>query len=229
MKIRSPNYCYIVVLLLCLIFASAATAEAKDKEAWRILFNGENLDGWEFRGKMDESAPTFDVENGVIVGRTRMPVNPTAFVGTTEQFKDFELVFEVKVDKDLNSGVQVRSTPEGTMRGAQVEIQNGSDRTGFIFGQGMGKWLTEDIAEVSKGNAAFRDNEWNHFRVLVEGKNIKTWINGEQVADTTNDEIAAEGVIGLQVHAHPRGKFREAGAKEILSAMWRNIRIREIK
>ena len=128
MKIHSPLYWCIVALALGYILASPATAGTKDTNEWRSLFNGENLDGWEFRGKMDESAPTFDVENGAIVGRTRMPVNPTAFVGTTEQFKDFELIFEVKIDKDLNSGVQVRSTSEGPVRGAQVEIQNGFGR-----------------------------------------------------------------------------------------------------
>lgn len=213
---------------VCVLAVFFTPAKASADSEWRSLFNGKNLDGWEFRGKQDASAPTFDVEDGMIVGRTRLPANPTAFVSTVEQFKNFELVFEVKVDKNLNSGVQVRSPSEGTVRGAQVEIENGSKRSGFIYGQGMGKWLTDDIDEVSKTNGAFLSEEWNQFRVLVQGKNIKTWINGTAVADTTHDDIAPEGVVALQVHGHPRGKERDAGAKEILSVRWRNIRIREI-
>ncbi|NJO20747.1 MAG: DUF1080 domain-containing protein [Spirulinaceae cyanobacterium RM2_2_10] len=207
---------------------STVPAEVESMDSWRELFNGRNLDGWVFRGKADESAPTFEVEDATIVGRTRIPANATAFLATEQQFEDFELYFEVRIDQDLNSGVQVRSTPEGTVRGAQVDIQNGSERTGFIFGQGMGKWLTQDIAEVSRGNHAFRDGEWNQFRVRVEGGNVKTWVNGQQVADTTHEDIASAGVIALQVHAHPRGQQRESGAKEVLSVKWRNIKVSEI-
>ena len=47
---------------------------------------------------------------------------------------------------------------------------------------------------------------------------VSLWINGQEVADTTHDDIALEGVIALQVHGYPRGKKREAGAKEILGS-----------
>lgn len=196
---------------------------AKDGE-WKTLFNGKNLDGWEFRGGGNEP-PTFEVKNGEIVGSTKIPGNKTAFVCTTEQYKDFELLFDVKVDKDLNSGVQIRSTPTGTVRGAQVEIQNGSPKTGNIFGQGMGMWLTE---EITPGNKAYKSGEWNTFRVLVQGKTIKTWINDQPITTTTHDKVASEGIIGLQVHGYPRGKNREKGAKEVLSARWKNIKIRKL-
>ncbi|MEM1157762.1 MAG: DUF1080 domain-containing protein [Verrucomicrobiota bacterium] len=197
---------------------------AKELEKdWRMLFNGKDLEGWEFRGKAGESAPRFTVEEGAIVGRTVIPYNPTAFMATTESFKDFELIFEVKVDKELNSGVQVRSTAAGAVKGPQVEIENDSPKTGYIFGQGMGMWLSDDI---SPANKAFKSNDWNQFRVLVKGQNIRTWINDVPVADTTHERIDSEGVIALQIHGYPRGKYREAGAREILSASWRNIKVR---
>jgi len=213
-----------VSILLSSVFFFSHAAEGESDAGWRILFDGKSLDGWEFRGKEGESAPTFEVIDGAIVGKTRIPSNPTAFVATTESFKDFELLFDCKVDKELNSGVQVRSTPEGTVRGAQVEIQNETNKTGHIYGQGMGQWLTEDIPKGK--DTPFQSNEWNTFRVLVKGQNIKTWINDVPVTDTTNEKIAPDGVIALQVHGYPRGKAREAGAKEILSVAWKNIKIR---
>jgi len=216
------------LVTLFLLAAVGCGTNAQDSEAqWKVIFNGKDLTGWEYRGREGDTAPTFDVENGAIVGRTRIPGNPTAFVATTELLKDFELVFECKVDKELNSGVQVRSTLEGGVRGAQVEIQNGSDKTGHIFGQGMGQWLTQDIPK--DGDHPFKPNEWNHFRVLVQGQNIKTWINDVPVTDTTHEKIAPEGIIALQVHAYPRGKAREEGAKEILSVAWKNIKVRIIE
>jgi hypothetical protein len=47
------------------------------------------------------------VENGTIIGTT-VEGSPNTFL-TKGLFKDFELQFEVKVDDQLNSGVQVRS------------------------------------------------------------------------------------------------------------------------
>ena len=214
----------ILMLMLVVLFSLYSVGNPGMEEVWRILFNGKNFDGWEYRGGGD-ALPTFNVENGTIVGRTLIPYNNSAFMCTKEQFKDFELVFEVKIDEGLNSGVQLRSTPEGTVKGAQIEIESGFLRTGYIFGQGMGMWLSEDFPEK---NEAFKKNEWNKFRAVVRGKNIKTWINDIPIADVTHEKVASVGVIALQVHAYPRGKKREQGAKEILSVAWRNVKIREL-
>lgn len=214
----------IVVLVLISLVPLFGAGETLKSEKWRTLFNGENLDGWEYRGGGD-APPTFNVEEGTIVGRTLIPQNDGAFLCTKEQFKDFELLFEVRIDEGLNSGVQLRSTPEGTVRGAQVEIESGSRKTGYIFGQGMGTWLSENLP---KENEAFEKNKWNKFRVLVRGNNIKTWVNGKPVADLTSSKVAPEGVIALQVHGYPRGKKREQGANEILSVAWKNIKIKEL-
>ncbi len=203
---------------------SVQITEAGADEGWQTLFNGKNFDGWEYRGGSDE-APKFEVKDGAIVGYTLIPRNRTGFMATKEQFRDFELVFECRIDEGLNSGVQVRSTPSGTVRGAQVEIQAGFSRTGYIFGQGMGMWLSEDLPD---SNDAFKSNEWNHFRVLVRGSNIKTWINGKHLADLTHERVALEGVIALQVHGYPRGSRREQGSDKVLTVAWRNIKIREI-
>jgi hypothetical protein len=214
----------IVMLAFAVLLALSSVGKPGTEEGWRTLFNGKNFDGWEYRGGGDQP-PTFGVEEGTIIGRTLIPMNKTGFLATKEQFKNFELIFEVKIDEGLNSGVQLRSTPEGTVRGAQVEIESGSPRTGYIFGQGMGMWLSEDLPDK---NEAFKTNEWNQFRVLVQGQNIKTWINDEPVADLTHDKVAREGVIALQVHAYPRGSKREQGADKLLSVAWKNIKIREL-
>jgi hypothetical protein len=224
MKKNNLKKTRILMLMLGVLFSLCSVGNPGMEEGWRILFNGKNFDGWEYRGGGD-AKPTFKVEDGTIVGRTLIPHNDGAFMCTKEQFKDFELVFEVKIDEGLNSGVQLRSTPEGIVKGAQIEIESGSQRTGFIFGQGMGMWFSEKFTEK---NDAFIKGEWNKFRVLVQGQNIKTWINDKPIEDLTHDRVAPERVIALQVHGYPRGNKREQGAKEVLSVAWRNIKIKEL-
>ncbi len=214
-----------ITLIILSGFLSLSLAGSQAQEKWIELFDGKTFNGWEYRGGGD-APPTFDIENGTIVGRTLIPHNNSAFMCTKKQFKDFELIFEVKIDEGLNSGVQVRTAPGGSVAGAQVEIESGSKKTGYIFGQSMGTgWLSEDLPEE---NTTFIPGEWNKFRVVAKGKNIKTWVNGTPLADLTHEMIAPEGVLGLQVHGYPRGKWRAAGADKILSVAWKNIKIKEL-
>lgn len=214
-----------VMLAALMLISFFGAGQPVMDDGWKDLFNGKNLDGWEFRGGGNEK-PTFDVEDGAIVGHTLIPRNDAAYLSTTEEFKDFELVFEVKIDEGLNSGVQLRSTSTGTMRGPQVEIESGSHKTGYIFGQGMGTSYFD--VELPEENVVFIKNKWNKFRVIVKGNNIKTWINDVQFADLSTDKIAPKGVIGLQIHGYPRGKAHEEGADKVLSVAWKNIKIREL-
>jgi hypothetical protein len=208
-------------LALCLAVTPAAVAD-KDEEGWVPLFNGKNLNGWEQRN----GTATYRVEEGCIVGKTNEG-SPNSFLCTTREYGDFELKFEVKVDDQLNSGVQIRSkskgnTKEGRVHGPQVEIAtNGT--AGFIYGEALDTgWLTTKMDDA-KAKAAFKKGEWNKFHVKATGKSIKTWVNGVPVADLVDEKSGMmSGFIGLQVHGIARG----AGPYEV---RWRNISIKEIK
>jgi len=71
---------------------------------WKSLFNGKDLTGW----KQLNGQAKYTVENGEIVGTT-VSGEPNSFLATTENYGDFILEFEFKVDSTMNSGVQFRS------------------------------------------------------------------------------------------------------------------------
>ncbi len=193
------------------------------QEGWTDLFDGKTLDGFEQKN----GTATYRVEDGSIVGKTSEG-SPNSFLCTKRSYGDFELLFEVKVDDALNSGVQIRSAslPEkdnGRVHGPQVEIAtNGT--AGFIYGEGlkgMG-WLSEDRSNEA-AKAAFKKGEWNKYRVLAEGKSIKTWVNDVPVADLVDEKTGMmTGFIGLQVHGIRKG----SGPYEV---RWRNLKVRELK
>jgi hypothetical protein len=157
-----------------LLWAFALAASLQD-DGWGALFDGKSLDGWEQKN----GSATYRVEDGCIVGRTAEG-SPNSFLATKKSYGDFELKFEVKVDDELNSGVQIRSasTPDfnnGVVHGPQVEIAvNGT--AGFIYGESLKTgWLSEDRSDP-KAQAAFKKGDWNRYRVVAEGKSIKTWV-----------------------------------------------------
>lgn len=199
----------------------AAEKTAADNAGFTSLFDGKTLDGW----KQRNGTAKYRVEEGCIVGKTNEG-SPNSFLCTTKDYADFELLFEVKVDDQLNSGVQIRSVSRKDVKnsrvhGPQVEIAtNGT--AGFIYGEALGTGWLSDQEKVNKKTNAFKKGEWNSYRVLAVGKSIKTWINGEQVADLVDDKSKMpSGFIGLQVHGIKKG----TGPYEV---RWRNIKIREI-
>src|SRR3954468_8606089 len=89
---------------------------------WVALFDGKSLDGWEQKN----GTASYSVEDACIVGKTTEG-SPNSFLATKKNYGDFELKFEVKVDDELNSGVQIRSASKpdyknGVVHGPQVEI-----------------------------------------------------------------------------------------------------------
>lgn len=186
---------------------------------WVQLFNGRDLEGWE---QINGSA-RYEVKDGCVVG-TSVPNSPNSFLCTKKKYADFELEFEVKVDKELNSGVQIRSESKpdfqnGRVHGYQVEIAVGGFSGGIYDEARRKKFLNADkpTDEIRK---LLKENEWNRFRIRCQGDRIQTWVNDVKVTDL-KDDLTKTGFIGLQVH----GVGKRA---EPLTVQWRNLRLREI-
>ena len=93
----------VAALLSTSLVLSPAPAAAQ-APAWKELFKDGTLDGFQ----IVSGSATYEVVDGVLVGTTTEG-SPNTFLATNAPLKDFELEFEVKVDDELNSGVQVRS------------------------------------------------------------------------------------------------------------------------
>ena len=211
----------IFTLLLSLLFN--ATNFAADKK-YKAIFDGKTLNGWTQRN----GTATYRVEKKSVVGKTNEG-SPNSFLCTDKDYGNFDLMFEVKVDDKLNSGVQIRSQtkggPKGRVNGPQVEIEasgkNGAE-AGYIYGEAAGGWMTP--ADKLKPHKHFKDGKWNKYRVVANGANIKVWINGALISDLDHEErfkSHPKGFIGLQVHSIGRG----TGPYEV---RWRKIKIKEL-
>lgn len=219
------------LLLLCLItFPMSLHADE-----WVDLFNGKNLEGWVSKG----GKASFEVKDGVIVGTTA-PKTPNSFLSPQKQYGDFELEFEVKCDPKLNSGVQFRSVDklenfpkhfkgkdlnEAKKRfgrkglvGPQFEIA-AEGTAGAIWFEGVGGWIFKPEKELIL--KTYHVDDWNKYRVVVQGEKIEIWINGVHVGETKDERTTMKkGFLGFQVHAI-QGNHK-------WQVCWRNIRIKEL-
>jgi hypothetical protein len=167
---------------------------------WTPLFNGKDLTGWY---PCNGTAP-YTVENGEVVGKTVVD-SPNSFLCSKEKYGDFILEYDVWVDTNFNSGMQIRSIADpaiknGRVHGTQVEVDP-SDRawSGGIYDEARRGWLyTNEGQDAAK--RAFKMKEWNRFRIEAIGTSIRTWVNGVPVASIM-DNLTPSGVLALQVHS----------------------------
>jgi hypothetical protein len=145
---------------------------------------------------------------------------------------DFELRVKLRLNATNNSGIQYRSrhVTDGTVanqwvvRGYQGEVRNQNeppDVSGFIYDEGgkrgrlclVGekavwengkKTVTGRTCTPEEFKTAFKVDDWNEYRIVARGDNIKQFINGVQTVDFTDKEpglALKEGIIALQLHA----------------------------
>ena len=232
--------CLPFATVLAALVALAPAAEPKtatpalkpDADGWIRLFNGKDLQGWVQNGGNAD----YRVENAEIVGTSR-PNTPNSFLCTAHEYGDFVLEVEFKIQPGLNAGVQIRShcfaeakeyewkgktikVPAGRVHGYQVEIDASARAwSAGIYDEGRRGWLN-DLKDNPAAQRAFKQNEWNKFRIECRGDSIKTWINGAAAADL-KDSMTPRGFIALQVHGV--GKKEEA-----MEVRYRNVRLQEL-
>lgn len=201
------KYFILAALLSVGLISSTVLAQStlKNQKGWTNLFDGTSLQGWKAVGG---KAP-YTVENGAIVG-TMTKKTPNSFLITEEQYGDFILELDVKLEgSQTNSGVQTRSqydpsanNGQGRVFGRQMEIDPSARAwTGGIYDEARRGWLYPlDLNEKAK--SAFKAEEFNHYRIEAIGDEIRTWVNGIPVAYVI-DTLDKKGIIGLQVHSIP--------------------------
>jgi len=191
-----------------------ALTDAEREAGWELLFDGHSTDGW--RGYMMETIPDgWQALDGEL---TR--VGRGSDIITTEQFANFDLTLEWKVELGGNSGVLFRAVegPDRIYMGAPemqiLDDENHADGRSPLTSVGSNYAL-----HPAPPGLAHPVGEWNSLRILVDGNHVEHWLNGvrtvqyelgsadwlERVAASKFSEWpeygqASRGHIGLQEH-----------------------------
>jgi len=227
---------HLITSLSALILLLAIHPKCKGQEKWIPLFDGETLNGW----SVHSGSATYRVEEGAIVGQA-VKGSPNSFLCTQREFSDFILEFEVFLDDpELNSGVQFRSQiakqemvfwfrnsqgeyqshaiPADRVYGYQVEIASeAGGASGGVYDEARRAMMPWWPVKGSRESKAFKNDQWNSYRIECRGDSIKTFVNGMLITHF-RDALSLSGIIGLQVH--------DVGNDPTpYQVRWRNIRI----
>ena len=190
-------------ILFCTLVLSACGS------GYTSLFDGKTLEGWSC--DPPELSADWTVVDGELVGENTG--EGASIIWTSASFTDFEVELDyIAMMDDYDSGIFLRGMSQQVQIGISRSLQQ--DMTACIYAPeddlGIYPGRTDKVAAIH------RVGEWNHLKVIVEGKRIQTFLNGEPMVDYTAVVMPDEGPLGLQLHGgvHMKVKFRDIKVKE---------------
>ncbi len=200
------------ILLVALGFAVVPMGTVRAEGGWEPLFDGKTLGGW-------KTLPggTWEVVEGVIVGKSPKSESRHGILLTERRFGDFEVRAKFRVLSG-NSGFYFRCEPVAggvSVHGFQVEVDFTQD-TGGLYETGGRAWVAKPKAEEIP-KKKYLPGEWTDLHLVARGGDITVRINGEVTAELKGDPGRAEGHIGLQLHGgqEMHVEFKDLEIKEM--------------
>ena len=213
------------LILTLALLASFATAEETQ------LFNGKDLTGWEGDPKfwsVQDGAIT-----GVSSKENPVPHNTfIIWKGGEPSDFTLTLRYKTTPGDDkkfTNSGIQYRSKvidpAKFIVGGYQADLEYGETYSGILYEeQGRGFLarrgqqvvikqgdtpakpkleVTGKAGDSKEIQATIKKDDWNEYKIVAKGNNVKHYINGKLTVDATDEtaEAPKSGVIAIQMHA----------------------------
>ena len=197
------------------------------QSGWTPLFQGDNLDKWEFR--TEAAKEVWHVKDGVINCTPHVLPREEKHLWTREEYGDFTLRLEWRL-KDTKGGphdmrwIQPDGTPKTNAEGEPITIRRRNADSGLYLrgtqqvqtniwnwpvGSGEVYRYRTDESLPDSVRAAVTPNvradrpigEWNVFVITLEGEQLTVVLNGQTVIDEAPlPGVPEKGAIALQHH-----------------------------
>ena len=221
-------YCLILLIAACTSAVASRAAAADD--GFKPIFDGKTLEGWDGDPKL------WSVEDGAITGKTSDddPIQSNQFVIWRQgKADDFHLKFEYRLFGG-NSGCQYRSweEPENwgkwVVGGYQADFEAGKRYSSILYGERYRGILAdrgqktvigsdhkpkvvEQFADSAELQKYVKPEDWNQYEVIAQGYHFIHKINGQVMAEATDEDVQMRrrsGIVAFQIHRGPAMKVQ---------------------
>lgn len=235
MKFRILTIC----LLLCSFFQAVAQQDnvltkKEIKQGWKLLFNGNNLEGWTSVGKSTAPTEGWKVEDGMI---TKLKKVRGGDIITAGEYADFEFSADFKITKEANSGIKYffRKYDEGGWLGLEFQVlddENHPDAKMGRNGNRLQGTLYDMLPLTSKQNIAI--GSWVRAKIVSKGSRVAHYLNGKKVLSFDRKSEAYAEAVKNSKYNKAKPMFGEIGKGHILlqdhgdEVSFKNIKVREL-
>jgi hypothetical protein len=166
---------------------------------FKSLFNGKDLAGWQG----DKTG--YRVEDGKLVALKTGRGN----LYTEQEYSDFVVRFDFRLEPGANNGLAVRAPPTGdaAYEGMEVQILDDTHEQYKTIQPYQHHGSVYGIAAAKTGHLK-PVGEWNSEEVVCRGRQVTVNLNGTTIVDVNLDEASQPQTIDKR--AHP-GLKRESG------------------
>lgn len=207
---------------IVILAVAAALVAGTAEPGFQTLFDGNTLDGWKLLGKSGEG---YVVRDGVLA----VPPKGGGNLFYEEEFSDFDLRFEFRLEDGSNNGLCIRCPLQnGSLAYEGTELQiidNSSERYAKIK-----PWQKHgSLYHVFPARTGYLKpvGEWNEQQVVAKGSNVKVVLNGHVILDVVTTDMKDPEIL----EKHP-GLNRKSGYIGFLGhnepVEFRNIRIKKL-
>ncbi|MBW3468107.1 3-keto-disaccharide hydrolase [Arthrospiribacter ruber] len=168
-------------------------ADLEKEKGWRLLFNGENSDGWKAAYKEEFPSDGWVVNDGILTIKASDGSESMTYgdIVTEEKFSAFDLAFDFKFTEGANSGVKYFVTlgenNVGSAIGLEYQILDDKNHPDAKMGRDGNRTLASlyDLITADKNPRFVKGpGEWNKGRLVVKPDNTVThYLNGVKVLE----------------------------------------------
>ena len=235
----------ILVIFAGLIFISGYVSAQPNtltpqevSEGWKLLFNGENLDGWISVRTQEPPTAGWEVENGVLTVNKGGPKRGGDII-TKDQYSDFDLMVDFKITKGANSGIKYffMRYEKGGWLGLEYQVLDDETHPDAKLGHDNNR-LQGGLYDMFAPAADKKDSpigEWNTARIVSKGTQVEHYLNGQKVLSFDRKSPEYEAALLLSKYIGSEPKFGDVEKGHILlqdhqdEVSFRNIKIKVLK
>ncbi|GAA0880066.1 hypothetical protein GCM10009119_30360 [Algoriphagus jejuensis] len=204
-----------LILLSGISFAQDnALSKKEKKDGWKLLFNGENFEGWT-SPKGDSPDSVWKIEDGVFSLQKKNNDKRMNII-TTDKYGDFELVVDFKLTEAANSGIKYfyNNHDQSVELGLEYQIID-NDRHPDAKDENRRLAALYDMFEVSTVEKV-NVGEWNHIRIVSKGSTVTHYLNGVEVLSFDRKSDAFETARAASKYSKAKPLFGSFDTGHIL-------------
>ena len=199
--------------------AAPNTLSAQEKaEGWKLLWDGKTAAGW--RSPQTDTFPqeSWSLADGLLTvdpGWTNglAEAQSGGDIITRQRYANFELVADFKCSPGCNSGIKIfvqpnlspidkvtgKPTGKGSAIGMEFQILDDARHPDAKLGRDGDRTLGSlyDLMPAPKDKKVRPIGEWNHARLLSQGKHVEFWLNGEKTVECERGSAAFREAVAL--------------------------------
>ena len=193
--------------------AANTLTEAEQAAGWQLLWDGKTSAGWRSAKSDKFPAHGWSMKDGVLTVHDNKGEESAGGgdIITTKRYSDFELLADFKLTPGANSGIKIFVQPNLS---AIDKVTGKPTGVGSAIGtefQILDDVLHEDAKKGRDGNRTIGSlydlipapaskvvapmGEWNHARILAQGKHVEFWLNGQKTLEFERGSAAFRQLV----------------------------------